>query len=600
MLIHRISADWKDQSHSDLDLKDGLNLLETGEADWPGVLRATLCGPDGREAELSRGEIACESDGRTLALAPDAPAFQATDADGVPAEDLTAENCAEALTGVGGEVYANLAFLSGGDAPDLRARLARSQTRWNALKEREAALNRKIRDIDSGQAETPDSLALAAAYAAMKSKLEEDRVPQMNEISRLRGAIINIMTAGRQLDKAEAEQEAAERVLADAKADADAMPFAGMTPEEAEQSPLKLPFKPDIPKWFPIAFCAVAAIGALFLFHSPGVWYPVLWVLFVALGIGGGWLVRKYLERWEAVAAQRRERREADLVEYAERYRVMEEAQAAADIKIAAADSLRESLSANERGILREIHRFAPEVSSMQEADEQLRLCAKRRKELSIAEAVVRKAEALEAENGVSAVIPAVSIVRDEGADKNHVVLLPDAPGGERERLAQALQAARDEREALRLEIRRDKKELSERSAEALESVRRALDTFRECEKLSGEDFPTEFSARVADIFRALTDGQYEDENMFTTGSVAALLSGPGADALKASPHLLNPFQFAVRLACFERVLSGEKRPPLVLRDALRGFDDRSRAASMRFLEAMAENRQILLFASGG
>lgn len=600
-----MSADWNDRAHGDLELQDGLNLLTAGDEDWPGVLRATLFGPDGREADLLRGEIVCRTPERTLTIAreTDPVGFRATDENGVPAEDVTAENCGEVLTGVSGDVYANLAFLSEADEPDLRARLERSQARWKELKARETALNRKIRDIDSGQAETPDSYALAAAYAAMKNKLEEDRVPQMNEISRLRGAIINIMTAGRQLDKAEAEQEAAEAVLAAAKADVDAMPFAGMTPDEAEQSPLKLPFKPVVPQWLPIAFGAVVALGALFLFRSPGAWYPVLWVLFVALGIGGGWGLRKYLERWEVIAAQRRERREEDLIQYAELYRVMEEAQAAADIKISAADSLRESLSANERGILREIHRFAPEVSNMQEADEQLRLCAKRRKELSIAEAVVRKAEALEAQSGLSAVIPAVSIVRDDSIDKHHVILtnLPDASGGDREKLAQALQSARDEREALRLEIRRDKKELAEKSAEALESVRRALESVRECEKLSEEeDFPTDFAARIAEIFRALTDGQYEEENMFTTGSVAALLSGPGADALKSSPHLLAPFRLAVGLACFERVLSGDARPPLVLRDALRGFDERSRAASMRFLADMAKNRQILLFASDG
>ncbi len=469
------------------------------------------------------------------------------------------------------------------------------------LEEREASLSRKIRALDSGQPDAPDFYELAAAYAAMKRKLEEDRVPELDAISRLRGAIINIMTAGRQLDKAEAEQEAAERVLADAKADVDAMPFAGMTPEEAEQSPLKLPFKPVIPKWLAIGFCVSVALGALFLFRSPGVWYPITWVLFVTFGVAVGWLTKQWGERWETMAAERRERREFDLVRYAEVYRVMEEAQAAADIKIAAADSLRESLSANERGILREINRFAPEVSTMQEADAQLRLCARRRKELSIAEAVVKKAEALEAKNGASGAIPAISIIEGEEGDRRHVVLtnLPEGSGdGAREKLAQALQSARDERAALRLEIRRDKKELSEKSAETLDSVRRALDTLKERENWPDESVPADFSERVSELFRVLTDGQYEEDNMFTAGSVAALLSGPGADALKESPHLLAPFRFAVCMACFERVLSGEIRPPLILQDPLRSFDERSRAASMRFLETMAESRQILFFAS--
>ena len=307
MLIHRISADRKDQSRSVLELKGGLNAPEPGGTDWPEVLRETLFGADGRTADFARGKIVCEASGRELTISrePDGGAFQATDG-GAVAEDLTAENCGEVLTGFSREAYDNLACVSGADAPDLRARLERSQARLKELEKREASLNRKIRDIDDGRASVPDLSVLSAAYAAMKAKLEEEHVPELDEISRLRGAIINIMTAGRQLDKAEAEQEAAESRLSDAQAAVDAMPFGGVTPEEAEQSPLKLPFKPVLPKWGAAAFCAAVALGALFLFHSPGAWYPVAWLLFVALGIAGGWLLRKWEERWEQIAKERR------------------------------------------------------------------------------------------------------------------------------------------------------------------------------------------------------------------------------------------------------------------------------------------------------
>ncbi len=582
MFIERISADWKDGSGGVLELKDGFNLLKEDGRDWSGALRGTLFGAD---ADFAKAEVVCRTPERTLTLSRENGELRASDENGV-AEDVTAENCAEVLTGVSGETYGTLAFLSGTEAADWRERVETEQTRMKALEEREAALNKKVRDLESEQAEMPDLSVLTAAYEAMKGKLEEDRVPEMETISRLRGAIINIMTAGRQLDKAEAEQEAAEKILSDAKADVDAAPFAGMTPDEAERSPLKLPWKPVIPQWLAIGFCAVAALGALFLFRSPGAWYPVLWILFVGLGVGAGWLSNKWAERWEIIAAERRDRREADLVQYAELYRIMEEAQAAADIKIAAADSLRESLTTNERGILREINRFAPEVSTMQEADAQLRLCAKRRKELSIAEAVVRKAKALE--DG-SAAVPAIAVVADE---RNHIVLTPSGDGT-RDELARTLQTTHDERTALRLEIRRDQRELSEESERTSESVRRALDTLkRSAPDVSAEDV----AERVSELFGVLTDKQYEDENMFTPGSVAALLAGPGADALKTSPHLLAPFRLAVCLTCFERVLSGESRPPLVLRDALRGLNERSRAASMRLFKSMADNRQVLFF----
>ncbi|MBQ6206560.1 MAG: hypothetical protein IJK52_05720 [Oscillospiraceae bacterium] len=583
MFIERISADWKDGSGGVLELKDGFNLLKADGRDWSGALRGTLCGAD---ADFARAEIVCRTPERTLTLSRENGEWRASDENGV-AEDLTAENCAEVLTGVGGDVYETLAFLSGTEAADWRERVETEQARLKELEEREADLNKRVRDLETEQAEMPDLSVLTAAYEAMKGKLEEDHVPEMDTISRLRGAIINIMTAGRQLDKAEAEQEAAEKILSDAKADVDAAPFAGMTPDEAEESPLKLPWKPVIPQWLSIGFCAVAALGALFLFRSPGAWYPVLWILFVGLGVGAGWLSNKWAERWEIVAAERRDRREADLVQYAELYRIMEEAQAAADIKIAAADSLRESLTTNERGILREINRFAPEVSTMQEADAQLRLCAKRRKELSIAEAVVRKAKALE--DG-SAAVPAIAVVNER-----NVILTPSGDGTHDE-LARTLQTTHDERTALRLEIRRDQRELSEESERTSESVRRALDTLKRSETDLSERFADDVSERISALFGVLTDKQYEDENMFTPGSVAALLAGPGPDALKASPHLLAPFRLAVCLTCFERVLSGESRPPLVLRDPLRGLNERSRAASMRFLKSMAENRQILFF----
>ena len=481
-------------------------------------------------------------------------------------------------------------------AEDLRERLDRSDARMRELEQREKDLNRRLRDLDSGQAAdgVPDLSVLTAAYAAMKNKLEEDHVPELDSISHLRGAIINIMTAGKQLDKAEAEQEAAERVLAAAKADVDAMPFAGMTPEEAEQSPLKLPFRPVIPKWLAIAFGVTVAIGALFLFRSPGVWYPVAWVLFVGLGILSGWLVRKWDERWTVLAAQRRNQRESDLVRYEELYRVMEEAQAAADIKISAADTLRESLSTNERGILREIHRFAPEVSTMQEADEQLRLCARPRKELSIAEAVVRKAEAL---NGRTAV-PVISVAEDP--DRRHVILtnLPEAAAPpEREKLVQALNTVRGERSALRLEIRRDRAELSKsRAAEQALSesfrdrARLSLDTLK---ALRHGTFP-ELASRVAELFHALTENRYAEEERFREDTLSELWDGAISDGWKIYADCSAPLSLAVCLACFERAFSGEACPPLLLRDGPGG----SRAARVRVLEAMSENRQILFFSA--
>lgn len=639
LLIHRISAEWKGQTRDALELRDGLNLIEErGEnvkTDWPAVICAALFGPDACDAELMRVDADCQAGERHIIISrsadADAPEFQATDENGDAAEDVTAESVGETLTGVSWDIYAQIACVSVDAPPDgdgetvreLQARIDRAQARISELEQQEMTLNQELRDVDSGQAaeNLPELSVLTAAYAAMRDKLEADNVPELDSIARLRGAIINIMTAGKQLDKAEAEQEAAERVLADAKADVDAMPFAGMTPEEAEQSALKLPFKPVIPKWLAIAFGIAVVIGAAFLFQNPAVWYPFAWTAFVALGIFAGWGVRKLGERWEVMAAQRREQWEADLIRYAEVYRVMEEAQAAADIKIAAADTLRESLSTNERGILREIHRFAPEVSSMPEADAQLRLCARRRKELAIAETVVRKAEALEAKRAALMAIPALSAIElsdRRQAASDGVSELPDTDAQtataspERGKLIRTLNAVREEREALRLEIRRDREELSERSQAAARRLARvpmsiwdrallSLGTLKEAESLPDDAFPKELAPRTVEIFHALTDNQHAERKIFTAGRISSLFSGAEGSSLRKfleARDSLNVFCFAVCLAVFERTFSGAEYPPLILRDVLRGFDGRCRAASIRFLETMAQNGQILFFTS--
>lgn len=589
MFIHRISADWKDGSGGALELRDGLNIITGQQPDWKQALCTLLYGADADG--LERAEMECEASGRTLTLTQDGDGFRASG-------DVPEDKRGEVLTGVGRETYERLACVdwdaeavTAEPVREIESRLNRFDARMEELERREATLNRALRGTESGQAApppdgVPDLYTLTAAYAAMKHKLDEDNVPEMDAISRLRGAIINIMTAGKQLDKAEAEQEAAESVLSAAKADVDAMPFAGMTPEEAEQSPLKLPFRPVIPKWLAIAFGVTVALGALFLFHSPGAWYPVSWFLYVGLGILSGWIARKWDERWVVDAAKRRNKWESDLVRYAELYRVMEEARAAADIKIAAADSLRESLTTNERGILREIHHFAPEVSTMQEADEQLRLCARRRKELSIAEAVVRKAEALEGKP-----VPAFAML--EQSDSQHAVLF-DATPPERDKLIQALNVVREERSALRLEIRRDREELT-RSREAEEAFSESLWKRARLSLDTLTDIPaSELAPRVAELFHALTERRHADENRFRAEVLSELCAGTLEDEWKAYADCAAPLSLAVCLTCFERVFSGDARPPLLLWDIPRGFGE----ASAQVLESMSGNRQILFFAA--
>lgn len=596
MRIERICADWGDGSSRALELRDGLNLVERGQRDWNASLLAMLFGSNGQETDFKGGDMTCQAHNRTVTLRrkPDDVEIYVGQEDGT----LSADNCGEILTGTTRELYGKLSCISlppAADIPALQERLNRSENRMKDLQERETVLRQKLRRLEEGgepdappESNVPDISMLTAAYSAMKTKLEADHVPEMDKITHLRGAIVNIMTAGRQLDKAEAEQEAAERALSSAKADVDAMPFAGMSPEEAERSPVRLPFRPFIPQWLVIVFGIAVVIGAVFLFNSPGLWYPVAWVLFVLAGILTGWLVRKWRERWEVRAVELRKQWEIDLVHYTELYHVMEAAQAEADIKISAADTLRESLSTNERGILREIHQFAPEVSTMTEADTQLQLCARRRKELSIAEAVVRKAEAL-----APASMPAISAV----GDGRHVVLTnlaennpPESSGGERDKLAADLDAIRQERSALRLEIRRDKEALKADTPLWVHACQ-SLETF------SQTDASHALAERVTALFHDLTEQRFHDDPFMTVEDVSAGLAD--MDSLKTrleTIHCTELFALSVCFAACESALSGGDNPPLILQNALDSLDDASCASALRVLPQIAQHRQILLF----
>ena len=78
--------------------------------------------------------------------------------------------------------------------------------------------------------------------------------------------------------------------------------------------------------------------------------------------------------------------------DYAKLCEARDAAQASVNAKSAAADTLYSSLSSNEQGILLEVRRFAPDAFDIPTADQLLRACAVRRKELAEAETAAREA----------------------------------------------------------------------------------------------------------------------------------------------------------------------------------------------------------------
>lgn len=95
---------------------------------------------------------------------------------------------------------------------------------------------------------------------------------------------------------------------------------------------------------------------------------------------------------------------------YAKLCEARDAAQANANAKSAAADTLYNTLTSNEQGILLEVRRFAPGAFDIPTADQLLRSCAVRRKELAEMESAAREARLrcdLQAQQTPEADVPA-------------------------------------------------------------------------------------------------------------------------------------------------------------------------------------------------
>lgn len=452
----------------------------------------------------------------------------------------------------------------------------------------------------------------AAGQAAQRAALlgrqiETEHIPENEMIGRLRGAIVNLETVRRSLKKAREDQSAAQTALSQAEADLQKTPFAGMTPEQAEQQPLDLSPKPRFPLWAILLFPVLgAALGfALYaarqdLPFSIGCGCGLAGTAWLAVGLFTG----KRQSRWEAGAAELRLQRQEALSAYTACYRAHQAAQAAAQAKSAAADSLNNSLCSNEEGILAEIHRFAPDAGDIPSADQALRTCALRRRELAEAETAAREAR-LRYELLVQQ-SPA-----PDGAET------ADAPARSRAAVAAQLEDVRETLAAARSEADR----LTGRLHAVGDPVvlRSAADHLRE-QILSLEDeygaiqlamsvlsdantmlqtrFSPELGRRAAEIFRELTGGRYSGVVLDRAFHLSAEPTGDSVyrDAALLSAGALDQLYLAVRLAICDLVLPAENAVPIVLDDALANFDDCRCAEALQCLKAQAQNRQILLF----
>ncbi len=500
----------------------------------------------------------------------------------------------------------------------LEAQLVDARSRAESLEAQKAALEEELAACDRWEAverRRAASLAEAAAREAaeraaeLRRRIEEERVPENDAIGRLRGAIVNLETVRRSLKKAREEQDEARKILLRAETAVNDSPFPGQTPEQAARLPLDIGPKPRFPLW---GVLLVLALG-------PGLWAAMVFFARQNLRLSTGCsfaagglcllalslLIVLQQKKWEARAAGLREQRQKELEDFTALYRAAEAARSDLTAKSTAAETLYNTLTPNEQGILLEVRRFAPAAFDVPAADAALRACAVRRKELTEAETAAREAR-----------LRCDLLSRQTPAPEGNEAPLP-APARSRETVSvqleearNALAAARSETDRLsgRLHALGDPVVLRSSAAhlreqiQALEgeygAIQLAMEALTSANTALQTRFSPELGRRAAEIFRELTDGRYTGVTLDRAFRLAAEPAGDSVhrDAALLSAGAADQLYLAVRLAICDLVLPEETGVPMVLDDALANFDDARCAAALRYLRAAAERRQILLF----
>ncbi len=503
---------------------------------------------------------------------------------------------------------------------NLLARSAELEGREAALREELAALDRwelHRKQLDLRQAEDAAALAEEKA-AALRRRLEEERIPENDVTGRLRGAIVNLNTVRKSAGKAQEQSDAASSALARAEEALAASPFAGQTAEEARRTaadPLPRGKRPLAPLLLTALACLCAALGAgygvYFYWKSPP----------AALGAAAGLLALVSLASWflwrragkqakaAALTARYGTSAPAEIAALAEAYGTLlsnrDAARQEASAKSAAAQGLWQSVDVNAEGILEEVRRFAPAAYDIPSADAALRASALLRRELAEAEKAAHEARLrVEFQAGQAPALdpdapPPLPPERDRDAVSGELEDLQadlSALRSSLDRIAGRLHATGDPL-ALQAAAERltDEIALLEREYAAIEL---AMSTLAQANSQLQGRFSPALGQRAAEIFARLTHGAYGGVILDKALRVSAepALSGVPRDVGYLSAGAADQLYLAVRLAVCDLVLPPEKAVPIVLDDALASFDDARCAAALDYLREEAETRQILLF----
>ncbi len=506
---------------------------------------------------------------------------------------------------------------------NLLARSAELEAKETALREELAALDRWEAHRKRQDLQRVEDAALQAEEkaAALRRRLEEERVPENDVTVRLRGAIVNLNTVRKSAEKAQEAYDASKSALAQAEEKLSASPFAGQTAEEARQSAQTLP--PTSLKawnWLMLVLAAGLLTAAGWGYYSgmdgTGPLQGVAYLPLAPLLLGAAALVLVFLN-WRKVKKGRTSLTvrygtvaPAEIQALADAYIQLlsdrDAAKAEASARSAAAQGLWQSVDVNADGILEEVRSFAPAAYDIPSADAALRASALLRKELAEAEKAAHEARLrVEFQTGQA----------PQPEDPDAPPLLP--PERNREAVTEDLEAVRGGLSALRSSLDRIAGRLHaagdplalQAAAERLTdeiallegeyaAIELAMSTLAHANTQLQGRFSPALGKRAAEIFNGLTGGAYGGVILDKTLRVSAEPAGTGVprDAGCLSAGAADQLYLAVRLAVCDLVLPSEHAVPIVLDDALASFDDARCAAALDFLRKEAETRQILLF----
>ena len=502
------------------------------------------------------------------------------------------------------------------EAEQLEAQVAELSGQLEQLDRWEAA--QANRELEEAQARAAEAETQAQT---LRQQLQSQRIPENDTIGRLRGAIVNLATVRKSVDKARAERDEAMKQLLKAEATVAESPFAGQSPDSARKEAASPPTPAGWRKGPGLALITLGTLTAFILFYVTGTalsgspWQKpaALAVLLAILGITyflAGRLRRRAIQEARSTALMKRFGT-ADVSAitaladtYCKLYEARDAAQAEVNAKTATADALYASLTSNEQAILLEVRRFAPSAFDLAAADQLLRGCAVRRRELAEAEAAAKEAAlrrdllARQAPAAPETDVPAPA-VRDREVLTARLAAAQARSADARsaaDHLAGRLHAAGDP-----VVLRSAQADLEQRTAE-LEAEYDALALAMEVLDEANTDLRSRFSPalgrRTAEIFSALTGGRYDAVVLDRSFRLSAQPSGAHVyrDAGFLSAGTADQLYLAVRLAICDLVLPPETKAPLVLDDALSNFDDLRCEAALRYLKEAAKQRQILLF----